>query len=178
MAGGAVAVHISDVRFVREPRAVCPADVFGRKRLDAGRLLCVANCAAGFLSGFLVTASGRVADVTFGMRGDGQERGLRSLLMAEIALEFPSCFRQRVCDVQFVLPGVEKRVEIVTLWEVALRWARGQPSYLALLSAVADRASLLGARGELDDVAFDAGFVAGEFQTQLFIAIGRGDYVV
>lgn len=96
--------------------------------------------------------------------------------MAEIAIEFSPCFRHRVRDVQFVLPGVEKRVEIITAREVALRRARRQSYGLALLGAVANRAGLLRTRGEFDDVTFDAGFVAGKFQPQLFVAIRRGDY--
>lgn len=98
--------------------------------------------------------------------------------MAESAVEFPPCLRHRVGDVQFVLPGVEKRVEIVTLREVALWRARGQSLRPALLIAVADRTSLLRARGELNDVTFDAGFMTGEFQAQLLVAIRRGDYAV
>lgn len=67
VAGGAIAVHIADMRFVRKPRAVGPAGVFGRKWLDACSLLGMTNSATRFGSGFGVAALRRVANVAFGM---------------------------------------------------------------------------------------------------------------
>lgn len=88
--------------------------------------------------------------------------------MAEIAIELFTGARQIVSDVQFVLPGVKECIVVVALREVALR----RPGIQTLFCLVANRAGLLWLRRKLGDVALDAGLVAGEFQPQLFVAIG------
>src|SRR5262245_65417893 len=113
-----------------------------------------------------------MADVTFGMRADGHGQGLLGRLMAEGAVHL-FAVGQFISDVQFVLLGVEKRVEVVAQREVALRRARVQ----SLLGVVADDAGLLRLRSKLNDVTFDAGFVARGFQTQLLVVIRRWVYV-
>src|SRR5262245_8525251 len=173
MAGSAV--HVFDMLDVRELGAVCAAREFGVEgfSLYINQTLRVTDHAVAFHLRLLVETARRVADVTFGMRADGYGQSLLGLLVAEDAFHF-FAVRQFISDVQSVLLGVEKRVEVVAHREVALRRARDQP----LLGVVADDASLLGLRCELNDVAFDACFVARKFQTQLFVAVGGGDYVV
>src|SRR5262249_5244490 len=150
---------------VRELGAVSAARELGVEwlGLSIDHPLRVADHAVAFHLRLLVEAARRVADVTFGMRADGLGQTFLNRLMAKSAVHL-FAVGQLVSDVQFVLLGVEKRVEIVTQREVALRRARDQP----LLSIVTDDASLLRLRGELNDVTFDAGFVAWEFQTKLY----------
>lgn len=68
---------------------------------------------------------------------------------------------------RFVLFGIKHGVEIIPRRKIVLRWTRGQP----LLRVVTNRAGFLRQRRELLDVTFDAGFVSGEFQSLLFVAI-------
>src|SRR5215510_1203390 len=169
------AVHVFDMLDVRELGAVCAAREFGVEefRLFINQTLRVTDHAVAFYLRLLVETARRVADVTFWMRADGHSQSPLGRLVAEGAFHL-FAVGQFISDVQSVLLGVEKRVEVVALREVALRRARDQP----LLGAVADDASLLRLRGELNDVAFDAGFVPRKFQTQLFVAVGGRDYVV
>ncbi len=173
MAGSAV--HVFDMLDVRELGAVCAAREFGVEgfRLNINQTLRVTDHAVAFHLRLLVETARRVADVTFWVRADGHGQSLLGRLVAVGAVHL-FAVGQFISDVQSVLLGVEKRVEVVAQREVALRRARDQP----LLGVVANDASLLRLRGELNDVTFDAGFVAREFQTQLFVAVGGGDYVV
>jgi len=173
MAGSAV--HVFDMLDVRELGAVCAAREFGVEgfRLNINQTLRVTDHAVAFHLRLLVETPRRVADVTFGMRADGHGQSLLGRLVAVGAFHL-FAVGQFITDVQFVLFGVEKRVEVVALREVPLRRARDQP----LLGVVADDTSLLRLRGELNDVTFDAGFMSWEFQTQLFVAVGGRDYVV
>lgn len=70
-----------------------------------------------------------------------------------------------------MLFGVKECVEIVARRKVALRWTCRQP----LPRVVTDRAGLHRLPGELRNMTFDAGFVAGKFQQQLFVAGGGFD---
>ena len=168
------AVHVFDVLGVREFGAVSAAREFGVEGFGFSiNPLRVADHTVAFHLRLLVEAARRVAGVTFGVRADGLGQTFLSRQVTRIAVHL-FAVGLFVSDVQFVLLGVEKRVEIVAQRKVALRRARVQP----LLGVVTDDACLLRLRGELNDVTFDTGFVAWEFQTQLFVAISRRDYAV
>src|SRR5262245_39509916 len=173
MAGSAI--HVFDMLDVRELGAVCAAREFGVEgfSLYINQTLRVTDHAVAFHLRLLVETARRVADVTFGMRADGHGQSLLGLLVADGAFHL-FAVGQFISDVHSVLLGIEKRVEGVAQREVALRRARDQ----TLLGVVANDASLLRLRGELNDVTFNAGFMSREFQTQLSVAVGGRDYVV
>lgn len=108
-----------------------------------------------------------MANITGRVRANANQCGFIQLLMTEIAIG-PGARWQVVCDVSFVLFGVEKSVEIVTIRKVALRRSGAQP----LFYFVADGAGLLRQSRELRDVAFDAGFVTWKFKQFLFVSNG------
>lgn len=165
VAGHAIAIGVTDVRFVCELRGKRFARAEKYRRI-VHCLLRVTNNAAGFLRGFLIAARWRMADVTFVVGGNAEQRRFRRLLMAEIAIcALP--VRQFVRRVRFVLFGVKESVEIITTRKIALRRTRRQ----ALSGVVADCAGLRRFGDELLDVAFDAGFMAREFQFLLFVAV-------
>lgn len=107
-----------------------------------------------------------MANVTFVVSGNAKQGGFLRLLVTEIAVGFLPV-RQIVRRMSFVLFGVKESVEVVPARKVALRRSGRQ----ALFRVVANRAGLLRLGDELLDVAFDAGFVAWEFQATLFVAV-------
>src|SRR5262245_11044620 len=120
------AVHEFEVLGVRELGAERAALELGEVWLGpCGEPLRMADHAIVFDLRFFVEAARRVADVTFGVRGDGDGQILLGRLMAIVAFQF-FAVGQFVFDVKFMLLGVEKRVKVVTLREVALRGARVQ----------------------------------------------------
>lgn len=168
MADGAVVADVSDMGFMREECAIRPVHILVRERSRIQLLLCVAHHAAGLLRRFLIAAVWRMADVAFGMRGDFQHGGFCRLHMAEVAIGLlPG--RQVVGHMHFVLFGVEECIEIIALRKITLRRAGGQP----LFRVVTDGAGLRRFGRELLNVTFDAGFVTGKLQFQLFVTAGR-----
>lgn len=131
----------------------------------------MADSATAFHAGFAIETAGCVADVAFAVRGDGDSQRPLCRFVAEGAVQL-FAVGEFISDVIFVLLGVEQRVVGLAFGKVALRRAGAQ----ALRLVVTDRTGLQRTRCELNDVAFHAGFVAGKFQTQLFVAICRGDY--
>lgn len=80
-----------------------------------------------------------------------------------------------------MLFGVKKRIEIIAPCKITLRragrqsdgLADGLAGILALLCFMANVTGLLRLGRELLNVAFNTGFVAGEFQAELFVALCR-----
>jgi hypothetical protein len=135
----------------------------------------VAALAVRFLTRFLISARGRVADIAYGMRWDSQERRFRVFLVAVSAVRLRVCIGKIVGDVQFVLLRIEESVEIISLREIALRRTSRQAIGNRSLRLVADRARLLRRRRELRDVAFEASLMTGEFQGEFLITLGGSD---
>lgn len=171
MTSQTIAICISDMSFVRELRVERLAGASQHRRV-VHRLLRVTNSAAGFVCSFLIAARRRMTNVTFVVRGDSEQRRFLCLLMAEIAIR-SLAVRQFVSRVSFVLFGVKESVEIIPARKVALWRTRRQ----SIFGVVANRAGLLRFGDELLNVAFDAGFVPGEFQPRLFVAVGRRNQV-
>jgi len=138
MAGSAV--HELNMLDVRELGAVSAALELCGVWLRSSRehRLCVANHTIAFHFRFVIEAARRVAFVTFGVRTDGYGQSFLSRFMAVGAIHL-FAVRQFVSDVQFVLFGVEERVEVVAQREIALRRARVQ----TLLRVMADDTGLL-----------------------------------
>lgn len=121
--GAAVIVDVSDMGFVREQRAKSLARSAKHRNVIAS-LLCVTNDAAGFWRSLFIGAVRRMANVTFWMRSHAERRGLRRLLVAEIAIGL-FAIRQTVLAVSLMLFSVKENVEIVSARKIALRRSGG-----------------------------------------------------
>src|SRR5262249_3454610 len=118
------AAHVFDMLGVRELGAIGAAFQLGVEGFGLRcKPLSVADHAIVFHLRFFVEAARRMADVTFRVRADGYGQSFLSRFVAIGAFQL-FAVGQFVSDVKFVLLGVEKRVEVVTPWEVALRRSR------------------------------------------------------
>ena len=127
MAFFAPAGHVFDVFFVGELCAECAADIFERELLDLLHALGMATLAIRFFTAFLISARRRVADETFRMRGNGQKRRFRIVLVTKFAIEQLAGIGKFVGDVLLVLLRIEESVEIVAPGKITLRRTNGQP---------------------------------------------------
>src|SRR5262249_9700893 len=161
------AAHVFDMLGVRELGAIGAAFQLGFEGFRSRRKpLGVADHAIIFQLRFVVEAARRMAAVTFGGRADGDGQSFLGRFVAVSAFQL-FAVSQFVSDVKFVLLGVEKRVEVVALREVALRRTGDQ----TLVSFVTDDASLLRLRREFNPLTIDPGLLAWEFHTLFFFVM-------
>ena len=116
-----------------------------------------------------IGAVGRVANVTFRVRGNRECRLLRRWFMAGGAFQFLAVSQRVLVHMIQVLLAIEVSVEIFPRGKVTLRRTRSHRLFLTMTNG----ASLQRTLGELRDVAFDASLVSGEVHLQTLVVFVR-----